>query len=229
MSKVPFGKNYTLLALAIVYTIIAVIQIIVPGILPIQLYFSVASISLLTTLCEAMKSGVHWIRTIEVESSAIALEGKNIIGKNIEMAKKYPVLSKSEEQLQEEYDKLSKYLEPKEENYWDIYLRKIDSAIPFVEIFEILCIAVITPLISIPNNLLINKAINVMSLLSLAFAFLATHLSDNTSACLEYYREKSHTYCQISESYLDILKKISENPHTQESEESQDDSNGKTL
>ena len=164
MSKIPLKKNYTLLALAIVYVIVAIIQIFAPGILAIQLYFSVAFISLSTTLCEAIKSYMNLIRTVEDTASSIALEGKKVIGKDIEAIKRYPVSSALKEYLQMEYDDLSKRLEPKRETRWGKRLKIIDSIIPFVEIFDILLFAIITPLKIIPNSLLTNKVIDVMSL-----------------------------------------------------------------
>lgn len=219
MSKVPLRKNHTLLALAIVYGIVAIIQIIAPEILAIRLYFSVAFISLSTTLCEAIKSSINWICTIKTTATAIAIDGTKTIGKDIELIKQYPFLAELKERLQAEYDDLSKYLKPGEETAHDKRLRKIDSIIPFIEIFDILLFAIITPLKIVPNDLLTNKIINIMSLLSVAFAFLSIYISDNISSRLEYYKEKSRTYCQISDFYLDIIKKISEDSSVQESEE----------
>lgn len=222
-------KNYTLLALAIIYGIIAIIQMVTPGILATQLYFSVAFISLNTTLCEAIKSIINQIRENNSTANIIAIDGMNTIGKNIELIKQYPFLSELKDRLQSEYDDLSKRLESKEETPRDKRLKKIESIISFVEILDILFFAIVTPLKIIPNDLLTNKVINIMSLLSVAFAFLSIYMSDNTSNSLECLREKNRIYCQISNYYSNIIKKISENPSVQESEESQDDNNREAL
>ena len=223
MSKTPLRKNYTLLALAIIYAIIATIQVFAPGILAIRLYFSVAFISLSTTLCEFLKSCVNWIRTIEATATTMAIDGTKIIGKDIELIKQHPSLSELKEQLQTEYDDLSRRLEPKKETSRDKRLKMIDSIIPFVEIFDILLFVIITPLKIIPNDLLTNKVINIISLLSVALAFLSIYMNDAASSSLEYYKEKCHIYCQISNFYLDIIKKVSEDSLVCESRDNQND------
>lgn len=225
MSKFHPRKNYSLFALAIIYAIIATIQIFAPGILAIRLYLSIAFISLSTTLCEFLKSGINWIRTIEAAATAIAIDGTKTIEKDIELIRQYPSLSELKEQLQTEYDDLSKRLEPKKESLRDKRLKKIDSTIPFIEVFAVLFFAIITPLKIIPNDLLTNKTINVMSLLSVALAFLSIYMSDATSNTLDYYKEKSHIYCQISNFYLDIFHKISEDSPVREGRDNQNDNN----
>ena len=225
MPKVPLRKNYTLLALGIVYMIIATIQIFTSGIIAMQLYFSVAFISLSTTLCEFLKSCINWICTIGATATAIAIDGTKTIGKDIELIKQYPSLSELKGQLQTEYEDLTKRLEPKKETSRDKRLKIIGSIIPFIEIFDILFFAIITPLKIIPNDLLTNKVINIMSLLSVALAFLSIYMSDATSNTLDYYKEKSHIYCQISNFYLDIIKKISEDSPVREGRDNQNDNN----
>lgn len=91
----------------------------------------------------------------------MAIDGTKIIGKDIELIKQHPSLSELKEQLQAEYDDLSRRLEPKKETSRDKRLKMIDSIIPFVEIFDILLFAIITPLKIIPNDLLTNKVINM--------------------------------------------------------------------
>lgn len=224
MSKKP-PRNYSLLALAVVYAIIAIIQFFTPGIITIRLYFSVAFISLSTTLCEFLKSYANMIRTVEATATAIAKDGTQIIGKDLELIRQYPSLSKLNEELQIEYNDLLRHLEPKKETSRDRWLKKIDSIVPFVEILCILLFAIITPLQIIPNNLLTNKIINIISLLSVALAFLSIYMNDSISSGLKYYKEISHTYCLISNFFLDIIQKISENQLSQKEGEGNDGNN----
>lgn len=210
MSKFCPRKNYALLALAIVYGIVAVLQFFADGIFSMQLYFSVAFISLLTTLCESMKSCTNWIYTLEQETNTIILEGQEYIKRNIEIVERYPELSQVQEKLREEYDELSQKVKPKPKTRFTKYLNFLDTLIPFVEVFQVICIAIITPLKIIPNNLQTNKIISVLSLLSVTFAFGSMYANEATSEIIKHSRARRQDFIRTSDYYINLCKTISE-------------------
>lgn len=222
MSKFCPRKNYALLALAIVYGIVAILQFFADGIFSMQLYFSVAFISLLTTLCESIKSCTNWIYTLEQEADTVILEGQEYIKRNIEIVERYPELSQVQETLREEYDELSKKMKPKPKTRFTKYLNFLDASIPFVEVFQVICIAIITPLKIIPNNLQTNKIISVLSLLSVVFAFWSMYANEATSEIIKHSRARRQDFIRTSDYYINLCKTISEVKQVEREEKLQD-------
>lgn len=194
MSKIHPEKNCALLALAIVYGIVAVLQFFADGIFSMQLYFSVAFISVLTTLCEGMKSSIKWMRVLKKESSNSVLEIQNSMKEHIAVLGQYPALFELTDQYKKSMEGMSKHLEEKPKAFRDKFLDFEERILPFVEIFEILCIAIITPLKIIPNNLLTNKVINILSLLSVAFAFWSIYMNEATSTIIDQNQEERRKF-----------------------------------
>lgn len=222
MSKFRPRKNYALLALAIVYGIVAVLQFFADGIFSMQLYFSVAFISVLTTACEGMRSCIDWIHTIEQEANAVILEGQEYVKRNIEIVERYPELSQEQEKLRKEYEELSKKVKQKPETRYGKYLDFLDAVIPFVEIFQVICIAIIDPLKIIPNNLHTNKIISVLSLLSVAFAFGIMYMNEATSEIIKHNRARRQDYIRTSDYYINLCKTISGIKQVERGEKLQD-------
>lgn len=222
MSKFRPRKNYALLALAIVYGIVAVLQFSADGIFSMQLYFSVAFISVLTTTCEWMKSCIDWICTIEQEANTVILEGMEYVKRNMAIVEPYPELSQEQEKLREEYDELLKKVGPMTKTKHRKYLYFLDAAIPFVEVFQVICIAIIAPLKIIPNNLQTNKIISVLSLLSVAFAFGSMYANEATSEKIKYNRARRQDFIRTSDYYINLCKTLSEVKQAEREEKLQD-------
>lgn len=229
MSKIPLKKNYTLLALAIVYGIVAIMQFFADGIFSMRLYFSVAFISVLTTLCEFLKSSIKWMRLLNKERSDNILERQNRIKEHIVVLGQYPALFELTEAYKKSFEDMSKYLEQKPKGLHDKFLDFEERILPFVEIFQILCIAIITPLKIVPNNLLTNKIISILSLLSVAFAFWSIYMNEATSNMIEQNQEERRKLFQTSDHYLNIIKKISETQQMSEEGVTPDGNDRETL
>lgn len=209
--KTGHQRNYTLIALAIVYFIIAVIQICFDGILETQLYFSVAFISINTTLCELIKSMLNWIRTLRRRQNEIKIDEQNLVKRHIEVLGQYSCLFDLVEQHQKKYESLENDSEPEKKIRRAKTLDVIESVISFVEILSILSIAIITPLNIIPNSLQTTKVIDVLSLLSIAFAFLSVHINESISQMINQDRKIIGYSSHLSDYYLDIIDSISNN------------------
>lgn len=232
MSRFPLRKNYTLLALAVVYGIVAIMQLFADGIFSIRLYYSVAFISLLTTLCEFLKSSTKWIRLLEKERSDNILERQNRIKEHIAVFDKCPALFELTEAYKNSFEDMSKYLDQKPERIHVKFLKFLDieeSILPFVEIFQILFVTIITPLKIVPNNLLTNKTISILSLLSVAFAFLSIYMNEVVSNMIDQAQEKRRNLFQTSDHYLNIIKRILDTQQISEEGVTPDGNDRETL
>lgn len=220
-------KNYSLLALAIVYFIIAIIQFFAHGILGTQLYFSIAFISLNTTLCEFVMGLAKLIRASNHQITEIISETKHNAKKHIELLERYPQLSAFTEQYQRSYNVMVKEESnlPKKERRRK-FLNFVESIIPFVEIYSILSVAIITPLKIIPNNFQTTKVINVLALLSVALAFLSIYVNESASEMIKQNEELFKKTIQTSDFYLGIIESISATQSNTEEVAATDDKRG---
>lgn len=209
--KIGHRRNYALLALAIVYFVIAIIQICADGILSTRLYFSVAFISINTTLCELIKSSINWVHIIKQRQAEIKLDAQNITKRHTEVLGKYPHLYDVVDQCQKSYESIEKAEKPRGKIWRDKYLDVVEAGISFVEILLIISIAIITPLKVIPNNFQTTKVIDVLSLLSIAFAFLSVYMNESTMEKLNQGKEMLRYSSQLSDYYLNIIESISKN------------------
>ena len=98
----------------------------------------------------------------------------------------------------------------------------LDAVIPFVEIFQVICIAIIDPLKIIPNNLHTNKIISVLSLLSVAFAFGIMYMNEATSEIIKHNRARRQDYIRTSDYYINLCKTISGIKQVERGEKLQD-------
>lgn len=217
-------KNYFLLALAIVYCIIALIQFSFDGILGTQLYFSIAFISLSTTLSEFSKSAIKWIRALKQLRVEIDIEFQNYAKRHIDVLGKYRDFSEITIPYQELYDYIKQNVKTSSKSRWDKLLEQLESVIQFGEVFFILYYGLITPLKNVPNNMQTTKTINILSLLSVALAFFSIYLNESTARKAEKIQEKTKESIRISNYYLDIIEKFptiqsAETASTEESEE----------
>ena len=217
------GKNYFLLALAIVYGVIALIQISTDGILGTQLYYSIAFISLNTTLCECAKSSIMWIRTLKqhIKENDVGLQ--NNVKRHIDVLSKYSDLSELTVSYQTIYDDAKQHERASSKKRWVKVLDLVESAIQFFEVFGILCIGLITPLKKIPNNLQVTKTIDVLSLLSVALAFFSIYLNESIAKSVEKSQNRIRDLFRTSNYYLDIIEEISKG---QPAEKTLTDGNG---
>ena len=235
--KIGHRRNYALLALAIVYFVIAIIQICADGILSTRLYFSVAFISINTTLCELIKSSINWVHIIKQRQAEIKLDAQNITKRHTEVLGKYPFLHDVVNQFQKSYKSIEKAEKPRKKIWWDKYFDIVEAGIPFVEILFVMLIAIITPLKVIPNNFQTTKVIDVLSLLSIAFAFLSVYMNESTMEQLNQGKEMLKYSSQLSDYYLNIIESISKHQsnekeaHTLEDRKGEltDDSHRKAL
>lgn len=208
MKKV-WEKNYFLLALAIVYCIIALIQFSIDGILETKLYFSIAFISLDTTLFECLKSSTKWLRTLKHQRVEIDVEFQNNAKRHIDILGKYSDFSELVAPYQSLCDGTQQNTNVSSKNRWDKTLDLFESVIHFAEIFLILSIGLITPLKEIPNNLQTAKIIDILSLLSVAFAFFSIYINESMAKSIEESQARRRDFFRASNYYLDIIEKIS--------------------
>lgn len=209
-------KNYFLLALAIVYCVIALIQFSTDGILGTQLYYSIAFISLSTTLFECSKSSIKWIRILKQQRAEIDIDFQKNAKRHIDVLSKYQEFSKLTISYQELYDYIKQNEKKASKNRWDRVLDRLESVIQFGEGFFILYYGLITPLKNIPSNLQTTKIIDILSLLSVAFAFLSIYMNESTAKTVERSQARKSDFFRISNYYLDIIEKIPQNPPTEE-------------
>lgn len=208
--KTEHRKNYFLLALAIIYCIIALIQIFVDGILTTKLYLSIALISLTTTSCEFFKSGAKWIRKLKYQIGENDISTRNNAKRHIDILGQYPIFSELTEYWQKIYDNIGKNTVTSSEKRWNKVLNLFESAIQFVEVFLILFFVLIIPLLKFPDNLPTTKIIDILSLLSVAFAFWSIYVNESTADAIERSRARISDSIWVSNYYLDIIKVISE-------------------
>ena len=209
MSKVHSGKNYFLLALAIVYCIIAGIQLSVDGLLSTQLYFSVAFISVGTTGCEFAKSAIKLIRLLNGQVSDTYSTLQSNIRKHINVLGQFPSLAEITDQYKKDAEKMKVPQDTLVKKRWEKVLEIIETIIPFIEAFLILFFCLITPLKKIPNDLQTTKVINILSILSVALAFWSIFVNEAISEMVERNEERFRGYFQASDYYLNIIELIS--------------------
>lgn len=209
MSKVYSGKNHFLLALAVVYFIIAGIQISVDGLLSIRFYFSIALISVCTTGCEFIKSAIKLIRLLRGQMSDMDSMMQSDIMKHIDVLGQFPFLTEITEQYRKDAEKMKISPETKAAKVMRKTLEKIEAFIPFIEALLIMLFCLITPLLEIPNDLEINKVINTLSIISVAFAFFSICVNETVSEMIEREEEKFKSRFRTSDYYLGIIKLIS--------------------
>lgn len=200
-----FGKNNFLLTLAIIYGLLAIVQANINGLFETKFYHSIAFISFTITGCESIRSITKCILQYTRSIDSIMAIRRREIMKHINVFSEYTFLSDEINDFQ----KIINEKEKKQKNkFWNL-LFYFNSALPFIEVFLVVSIILIFPLLNPPDNLNNAKIVNAMSLATLAFAFISIYCNDYVANDLKQADERIALETMCSNYYLNIIKKIS--------------------
>lgn len=201
--------NYLYLALSVVYVIITIIQSYADGMLPAWLYVSVAMVTVEISIFETMKMTIAAITKVHNMRLKMINHYQRSMVRHIYLLGKFQCTEDEKLECQKilENDKSSRE-KPKQVNYAKLS-DKIISIIDFVEIFVCVGIILITPLKVIPYDLITNKFISAMSLLSFAMMFFTLYVG--TIEKSDDIWQEFENDLKTERYYLDIIEKIANN------------------
>jgi len=215
MSDTFLSKNYFLLALSIVYFIIGVIQLTVDGILSVNLYFSITSISLVVSTLEFSKSLCNWLHVFDQHFSDMESNALDFEKKHMKVFGASSILSPLAQEYKKTYESMlnkSKQIAASRSERWKkkfvgmIY--KIEHLFPFLEAFIVVFFGLFFPLLEIPNNAQTTKIINVLSLFSVSLIFVSIYINEYTSEMINNAKRRMEDRSRTSDYYLSIIKSL---------------------
>lgn len=200
-------NNYLMLSLFIVYMIIAIIQFKANGLLPAWLYVSIAFVTVNISICEALKSSLTSM--VKILKSRIAIKNKfiNNLNKCITIYDRFDNLNKEKEML---VDSLNKIKERNDCERTNKRIKKTEKVLHFFEFFEIFSCTVIlfiTPLKAHTYDIITNKMISAMSLISFSLMFLSIYINNNEKDI--DFSQEADLYFEKFEHSMMILEKLS--------------------
>lgn len=198
-------KNSFLLALAIVYGILAIIQANMNGLFETKFYHSIVFISFIVTGCEAVKGRIDEIIRCKVRFKSYTESETMLAKQHIDIYNRYPFLNDDINSFKMIIDRNEKNQQSKSQKGW-YYFYYIVS---FIEVLSLVVIILFIPVLNIPDTLNNDRVISVISLLTLAFSFYSIYINDYIAEELKESKEKIEYETKHSNYYLDIIKKIS--------------------
>lgn len=173
--------NFTLLSLAIIYFILAFVQMSIPKMLPASLYVGISFVAVVVSISEVTISMLR--RTIELNTFIIKYDSSLIQAQKraksiTENATDKTCISDSIKELSE---RVFDEVRLKKADQSISRAKKLIIAVEFIEVFMSVAILVITPLKAIPYDFNTNKLLSSLSLISFGLIFFAIYSNNTTN------------------------------------------------
>ena len=211
MNNNSWNKEFLYIGIAASFITLAVTQWFLSDMLPLSLYMCIAWITLELSLLELIKSiGSSYKHSLQRMQNLIYLEINrcnrviDTIKDCAELSKEYECNINTKKEFSEELEKMKKN-------------KKVELLERILNIFTIIQVVICFvqfPLMmvkGVPNNLLSNKILGVLSLLSFAFLLISFFFSRNFEQTFKSMDEKIKIMYDTSDYYINLLDKVQNN------------------
>ena len=207
--KSMFGKNIFLLALAIVYVILAIVQANINGLFEAKFYHSIVFISFIVTSAELIRGLAKDIILYLREYNKTGESEIMLAKQHLYVFQEYHFLESETKYFQTISEQKQNLSEEKKDRKFINFFSNFDTIVSFIEVLLVVAVLLIFPLFNPPDSLNNRIILNVVSLITLAFAFISIFCNEFIAEDLKQSKEKIKYEIIHSNYYLDIIKKIS--------------------
>lgn len=210
-------QSYLYIGIACSIATLAIIQCVIPEMLPINLYIDISWISLELTMLEVLKSTIQAYLKSKKRIADVVNSEINNCNRLLAVFKNSPELSYDYKRYTEMKANLTIQLDKINKRKRDKNLIRIEKV---VTLFQVIVCFVQFPLMlvkKIPNDLQSNKLVGVLGLISFALLIVSYFISFRSEDDMNYIDEKIRTSNDFNEYYISLFEKAMINKHNNES------------
>lgn len=201
-------SNYLYLGIAASFITLAIVQLTMPGLLPMSLYLYIAWVSLELTAFELLKSLAYLLKAYHQKMISTTQDEIEICDQAIETFAHFNALKSEYEGNKSFHQELASQIETLKN---DKKIKRLDKTMNIITILQVVMCFVsfsISYVKIVPNDLITNKIVSILSLLSFAFLMLSFYFSRTGDEILNNSNETIHTSNVINKYYLHLFQKI---------------------
>lgn len=200
-------QSYFYIGIACSIATLAIIQCIIPKMLPINLYLDIAWISLELTMLELFKSTIKAYSQNKKRTEVVIRNELNYCNRLLVIFNHIPDFSDEYKSYTEMKSKLLTELDSIKNSKRERILIKIEKV---VIILQVTICFVQFPLMfikKIPDNLYSDKLLGVLSLLSFALLIVSYYISSISEDSVKFMDEKTEITNGFNEYYISLFEK----------------------